>query len=77
MYIYIHISLINICCFFFIQYSDEKIAQQKDGDDGYQKKQITKVSIVSNAIEHLQTFSNILKYITYVTLINIFYFTGQ
>ena len=53
------------------------MAQQKGGDDGYRKKQITKVSIVSNAIEHLQTFSNILKYITYVTLINIFYFTGQ
>ena len=50
------------------------MAQQKDGDDGYQKKQITKASIVSNTIEHLQTFSNILKY---VTLINIFYFTGQ
>ena len=53
------------------------MAQQKGGDDGYQKKPITEVSIVSNTIEHLQTFLNILKYIIYVTLINIFYFTGK
>ena len=71
--LYVHISLINICCF-FIQHSDEKMAQQKDGDDGYWKKPITKVSIVSNTIEHLQIFSNILKYITHVTLINILLF---
>ena len=50
------------------------MAQQKGGDDGYWKKPITKVSIVSNTMEHLQTFLNILKYIIYVTLINIFLF---
>ena len=48
------------------------MAQQKGGDDGYRKKPITKVSIVSNTIEHLQKFSNILKYIIYVTLIIFF-----
>ena len=70
-YVYVHISLINICCF-FIQHSDEKTAQQNGGDDGYRKKPITKVSIVLNTIEHLQTFLNILKYIIYVTLIIFF-----
>ena len=50
------------------------MSQQKGGDDGYQKKPITKVSIVLNTIKHLQTFSNILKYIIYVTLINIILF---
>ena len=58
----------------FIQHSDEKMAQQKGGDDGYWKKSITKVSIVLNTIKHLQIFLNILKYIIYVTLINIFLF---
>ena len=74
---YICTYFINKHLLFFIQHSDEKMAQQKGGDDGYRKKPITKVSIVSNTIEHLQTFSNILKYIIYVALINIFYFTGQ
>ena len=72
-YVYVHISLINICCF-FIQHSDEKMAQQKGGNDGYRKKPITKVSIVSNTIKHLQKFLNILKYIIYVTLIIFFLF---
>ena len=74
---YICTYFINKHLLFFIQHSDEKMAQQKSGDDGYWKKPITKVSIVLNTIKHLQTFLNILKYIIYVTLINIFNFTGQ